>query len=86
MQRYKEMNNENAVVTYEFYDDHFRYVSSNGSESTVLYSSIKKLVKTKKLILLTSKAKVVYWFPIDLFEIGNFEEFKQFLKSKGVKV
>ncbi len=48
------------------------------------YSSIDKIVKTKKLFVLITKAKAAIAIPKDSFTVGTPEEFELFLKEKNV--
>ncbi len=86
MKRYKETDCEDPVATYEFYDDCFEFHLSNGTEYKIQYDSIIRMVHTKKLVMLFSKAKLVYWFPITEIQTGTLEDLKIFLKDKGIKV
>lgn len=63
-----------------------KFTSSIGTTYNVEYSSIKKFIATKKLVILISKAKMVYWFPIDALENAELDSFKSFLNEKGIKV
>ena len=86
MKRYKETHNENSNATYEFFDDHFESTATTGTEYNVDYSSIVKFTNNKKLVFLRSKARLIYWIPINSLEGGDLDEFKAFLKTKGIKV
>ena len=59
---------------------------SNGSVNTMKYDNIKVVRKTKYLILVQSKAKLVHSFQRDAFSVGTEDAFLAFLKDKGVKV
>ncbi len=86
MKRYQETKSEDTSITYEFFDDYFRFTSSLGTAYTVEYISIKKFINTKDFVILISKAKRVYWFPIDSLDNADLESFKKFLGEKGIKV
>ena len=86
MKRNKETHSDGSSSTYEFFDDNFKLTTSIGANYTVEYSNIVKVVNTKKLVVLISKAKMAYWFPIDALENADLDSFKSFLKEKGVKV
>lgn len=72
----------NTVVTDEF----IQSTSSTGGVSKVEFDKIKTAIQTKNLILLHSKANLIYIFAKDAFNIGGKEEFVTFLKTKGIKV
>ena len=86
MKRNKETHSDGSNSTYEFFDDHFKFTTSIGANYTVEYSNIVKVVNTKKLVVLISKAKMAYWFPIDSLDNSDLDSFKSFLKEKGIKV
>ncbi|MBQ7965611.1 MAG: hypothetical protein IJ331_05970 [Ruminococcus sp.] len=86
MKRNIEMKHDNLFTTYEFFENHLLFTSSNGTKAEVDLSNIKHFEQSKNLVLLISKANLAYWFPIDSFEIGNLEEFKRFLSHKGIRV
>lgn len=86
IKRNNEMKHENEFTTYEFYEEHFVFISSSGGKVEVDLSDIRRFRKSKKFVFLLSKANLAYWFPIDSFEVGSFEEFKSYLCRKGIKV
>lgn len=59
---------------------------TSGSEITVELSAIKKVIKTRNLILLHTKANLVYALIDNGFTVGSKDEFIQFLKNKGFKI
>jgi hypothetical protein len=77
----KEIEVETVVT-----QDYIEYTTSTGSVSRVEYDKFKTAIITKNLILLHSKANMIYMFRKDAFEIGTKEEFISFLKSKGIKI
>lgn len=50
------------------------------------FSSIKKVIQTKNLIVLISKARLAFVLTKDGFTRGTAAEFLQFLRNKGIKV
>jgi hypothetical protein len=50
------------------------------------FDKIKGAVQTKNLILLRTKANMIWIFRKDSFSVGSKEEFISFLKNKGIKV
>lgn len=48
--------------------------------------TIVKAVQTENLILLRSKANLIYIFRKDTFIKGTHEEFIMFLRGKGIKI
>lgn len=58
---------------------------STGSEFTLDYEDIKKIVKTKKFIYLWSKTNMLYSLKNDGFTVGSADAFITFLNEKGLK-
>ena len=68
------------------YDDHIQVISSTGSDISLKYENVAKVIQTKNLILLRTKANQLFIFGKDTFTTGNKEDFILFLRSKGLKV
>lgn len=77
----KEISVE-TIVTNEYIQN----TASTGTVNKLEYENIRNVVQTNNLILLRSKANLVYIFQKDAFTIGNAEDFIKFLKDKGIKV
>lgn len=77
----KEISVE-TIVTNDFIQN----TASTGTVNKLEYENIRNVVQTNNLILLRSKANLIYIFRKDTFAKGSKEEFIQFLKSKGIKV
>lgn len=60
--------------------------SMTGSVTETGFDKIKSAVQTKNLIILRSKANLLFVFRKDGFSIGTKEDFVAFLKNKGIKV
>lgn len=71
-----------TIVTTSFIQN----TASTGSVNQIEYDKIKNAIQTKNLILLRSKANLIYIFNKDTFDVGTKEEFVSFLMSKGIKV
>lgn len=71
-----------VIVTEDFIQNTF----STGAVNKLEYYKIKRAVQTKNLILLYTKANLVYTLRKDAFEIGTKEGFIAFLKSKNITV
>lgn len=54
--------------------------------SKVSLTDVKKVVRTKNLILVCTKAKLVFILHKDTFKDRNKDQFLAFMKSKGIKV
>lgn len=67
-------------------DTHIQSTVNNGSTNTVNLTDVKKVVQTKNLILVCTKAKLVFILHKDTFKDRNKDEFLAFMKSKGIKV
>ena len=77
----KEISVE-TIVTNEYIQN----TASTGAVNKLEYDKIRSAVKTKNLILLRSKANLIYIFRKDTFSKGTKDEFIAFLASKGIKV
>ena len=77
----KEISVE-TIVTNEYIQN----TASTGTVNKLEYENIRNVVQTNNLILLRSKANLIYIFQKDAFTIGNAEDFIKFLKDKGIKV
>ena len=71
-----------TIVTDEFIQN----TASTGAVNKLEYDKIKKVIQTKNLILIWSKANLIYIFRKDAFTKGTEAEFIMFLKDKGVKI
>jgi hypothetical protein len=71
-----------TVVTDAFIQN----TASTGAVNRLEFDKIRSAAQTKNLILLRSKANLIYIFRKDTFTIGTKEEFIAFLKEKGIKV
>ena len=85
--RNRETYGEQMVKMYmSVSEDAIFLKSSVGVEGRVEFSSVNRVVLTKNLIILRTKAKQHVTFHKDHFAKGTSEEFVAFLKSKGLKV
>ena len=78
-----EMHGKPIEVSVAVSDECIKQTQSTGSEFTLKYIDVKKVVKTKKYIYLQSKAKLLYSFKIDSFSVGSVEEFLKFATIKN---
>ena len=83
--REKEMYDGNISVVCLVTDECIINTASTGAESRLEYKNIAGVVQTKNLILLRTKAKVLYIFDKNGFVVGTKEEFLDFLKGKMAK-
>ena len=77
----KEMSVETVVTS-----EHIQSLSSNGAVNKVEFHNIRSAVQTKNLIILRTKANLLYILRKDSFTNGTKDEFIAFLETKGVKV
>ena len=77
----KEISVE-TIVTNEYIQN----TASTGSVNKLEYDKIRNSVQTKNLILLRSKANLIYIFRKDAFTKGDTESFIKFLNGKGIKI
>ena len=73
--------NVNTIVTSES----IKCTSSSGSVNEIPLSKFKKVIKTKRLILVRSESKLIYIFPKDSFTKGSSDEFITFLNAKEIR-
>ena len=86
IKRDNEVNSDNPIHVETIVTDEFiRNTASTGSVNEIPYSKIKKAIQTKNLILLWSKANLIYIFRKDSFTKGDTAEFIAFLRQKGFK-
>ena len=77
----KEISVE-TIVTNEYIQN----TASTGAVNKLEYDKIRNSVQTKNLILLRSRANLIYIFRKDTFTKGNKEDFISILNGKGVKI
>ncbi len=70
-----------TMVTNEYVQN-----TALGSTAKIGLDKIKYATRTKNLILLHTKANLIYIFRKDTFTVGSYDQFMAFLKSKGIKV
>lgn len=63
-------------------EDRLLFKASNGSEQELPYAKMKKIIQTKRLILIRSEANLCYILPKDTFTKGTPEAFLALLKEK----
>ena len=71
-----------TIVTDEFIQN----TASTGAVNKLEFNKIRSATQTKNLILLRSKANLIYIFRKDTFTKGSKDEFIAFLSAKGIKV
>ena len=77
----KEISVETIVT-----DDFIQNKASTGAVNKLELNRIKNAAQTKNLILLRSKANLIFIFRKDTFTKGSKDDFIAFLKTKGIKV
>lgn len=86
VKRDKEVHGKEIEVTTVVTDEFIQQTASTGSVNKITFDNIKVVIQTKNLILLRSKANLLYIFRKDTFIVGDKSEFISFLKNKGIKV
>ena len=71
--------------TLLIYDDRLSIRHSAGSAETTL-ENFKRVYRTKHLIIVQTKGRLMYLLPTDAFTKGTAEECVRFFASKGVEV
>ena len=86
VKRDNEMYGKEITVETIVTDEFIQNTASTGSVNKIEYDKIRSAAQTKNLILLRSKANLIYIFRKDTFTKTNAQMFVAFLKSKGIKV
>ena len=86
VKRNKEVCDEDMRIETVVTDSYIQQTASNGAVNQIEFDRIRYAVQTKKLILLRSKANLMYVFDKRTFTVGAKESFVSFLMTKGVKV
>ena len=86
VKRNKEVCDEDMRIETVVTDSCIQQTASNGAVNQIEFGKIRYAVQTKNLILLRSKANLMYVFDKRTFTVGSKEAFVSFLMTKGVKV
>ncbi len=86
LKRDSELYGDEPLFTLQITDEKIILLTKNGSSSEIEYHNVGKVVKTKNLILILTKAKSVFILRKGGFIKGNEAQLLSFLKSKGVTV
>ena len=84
--RDREVFEKGIIIKNMVYEDRVQMVSSTGSDISIDFAKVTKVILTKNLILLRTKANQLIIFGKESFTVGTKEEFVRFLSSKGYKV
>lgn len=82
----EQFGTDSLLVTTSITKDSLQCTYGELQAAPVALDQIKKIVVTKKLILMFSKAKLCYILDKNNFTIGTYDDFIPFLRSKGLKV
>lgn len=85
VKRDSEIHGKEITVETIVTNEYIQNTSSTGAVNKLEYDKIRSVVQTKNLILLRSKANLIYIFRKDTFSKGTRDEFIAFLASKGIK-
>jgi hypothetical protein len=86
VKRDREICGDDLKVTVIVTEDGLQIAGSVGGEIKIGFDKVKDVIQTKNLILVRSKARLVYILRKDSFSIGTKEAFQSFLKDKGITV
>jgi len=86
IKRNREAGEEDRPVCTIVTDEYIQVNAPNGAKAEVQYSNIRRVTRTKNLILLHSRANLMYIFRNDAFCCGGKDEFVAFLREKGIKI
>lgn len=86
LQRDMELNGGEPVQLCTTVSEGGLVCRTNVDAPEVPFSSVKKVVQTKNLIILISKARLAFVLTRDGFTKGTAQELLQFLRGKGIKV
>lgn len=81
----REMHGPNVDVEIVVTEEGIRTGFPDSNSAMLEFKNVSKVIKTKNLILVRSKAGIVHLFPKDSFTKGTAEEFLEYLKSRGIK-
>ena len=80
-------NGKAPTVHVEIFDDFIRTSQNEGGPSTETpVSSLKQAFRAKNLIVIRTKAGLLFVFPVSGFRLGTPEDFLRFLIERGVRV
>jgi len=86
VKRDDEIHSKEIAVETIVTNDYIQNTATTGAVNKLEYDKIRNAVKTKNLILLRSKANLIYIFRKDTFTKGDQEGFIRFLNDKGVNI
>ncbi len=86
LKRDKEVHGCEPTITTIVLEEYIEFSVTSGATNQLQYDMIKKCRETKHLILLRTKAKLVYALPKCAFTKGSADEFKVFIRNKGIKI
>ena len=86
VKRDMEVHGKAITVETVVTDAYIQQTASTGAVNKLEYDSVKKVTRTRNLIMLHSKARLIYIFRKDTFQKGTADEFITFLKGKGIKI
>jgi small-conductance mechanosensitive channel len=83
--REKELfNGKEPTVHAEIFDDFIRLKTVSETETPV--SSLKQAFRMKSLIVIRTKANLLFVFPVSGFKLGTPEGLLRFLAERGVRI
>ncbi len=85
MKREAEMGVSDCRMTLRAYDDGIQMTDETGVDRFISFESFSWAHKSKHLILLMTKAKLMLMIPQDAFVRGASDQFLRFLFSKGLR-
>ncbi len=86
VKRDSEVHGKEIAVKTTVTNEYIQNTASTGAINQLEYDRIRNVAQTKNLVLLRSKANLIYIFRKDTFTKGTKDDFIAFLKTKGVKV
>lgn len=81
-----EVHGKEICVQTVVTDAYIRNTASTGAVNDLEYANIRYAIQTKNLILLRSKANLLYIFRKDTFTKGDAQSFLAYLNSRGIQV
>lgn len=83
IKRDAETNGGNPLeISINVTDKYIEHSTSSGSVGKLEYGSIKSIKKTKDMIFIMSKAKLIFVLPVYTFTLGNADDFVKFIRGK----
>ena len=86
LKRDRELFDGEISISTVVTDQYLESIAPDGAVNQLSFEKIKRARQTKNLILLHTKTNLTFIFRKDGFTQGSVDEFKAFIRSKGIKI